>query len=126
MGFRVQVPCVNFEGVLLQLKKVQSKSQFECRKKESEVVAWVKQKPRQFPSLFQKVSPIACFTGTWKLFLVALLLCFFPEIWFSFQSIGLSVSCQLIPSSGGFGRVERGVLSYCLILTTKTQSAKAC
>lgn len=69
--------CVNHEGVLLQLNKVQSKSHSEYRKKERKIVDWVKLKPQQLLNAFQGTPPVTCFFGSRQLFLVALLLsCF--------------------------------------------------
>lgn len=84
LGIRALVPCVTREEVLVQLKKVQSKSHSECRKKERKIVAWVKLKPHQFLNTFQRTSPVTCFSGPRQLFLVALFLSFFPEICFRF------------------------------------------
>lgn len=48
LGFKALVSCVNCEEVLLQLKKVQSKSHSECRKKERKIIDWVKQNLNSF------------------------------------------------------------------------------
>lgn len=82
--FKALVSCVNREVVLLQLKKVQSRSHSECRRKERKIVAWVKLKPQQLLNTFQRTPLVTCFSGPRQLFLVALLLAFFHEICFRF------------------------------------------
>lgn len=73
-----RVPDANFEVV--QLNKIQTKSQSECRKKESQVAPWVKLKLQlQFLNPFQRTAPFPCFFGTRQL-LVVDLFGSFPEI----------------------------------------------
>lgn len=73
-----RVPDTNFEVV--QLNKIQTKSQSECRKKESQVAPWVKLKLQlRFLNPFQRTVPIPCFFGARQLLIVNLFGSF-PEI----------------------------------------------